>query len=84
MEDAALSRLAKKTKVLPEATRGGFLFEAMGLGKTVEMIALMTKNPPSPDVPLRFTIADLALMPSAAAIGGAPPYFPSSSSSLHS
>ena len=54
---------------LPAGVRGGFNLEAMGLGKTVEMIALMTKNPPSADTPSRFTAAELAVMPPSASVG---------------
>ena len=49
---------------LPFAHRGGFLFEATGLGTTVEMIKIMTKSPPPPaGLPLLFTTAELAAMP---------------------
>jgi hypothetical protein len=69
VDGAAAACMAKRTKVLPPASRGGFLFEAMGLGKTVEVIALLAKNPPPPALPLRLTIAELASLPPAAATG---------------
>lgn len=70
VDSATVSRMAKQNKVFPPASHGGFLFEAMGLGKTVEMIALCTKNPPPPaGLPLRLTIAELAASHPAAATG---------------
>ena len=42
-----------------------------GLGKTVEMVALMTKNPPPPGLPTRVTLPELAAMPAAASVGRA-------------
>jgi hypothetical protein len=45
---AASTREGLFGEAFPSDVRGGFLLEAMGLGKTVEMIALMKKNPPPP------------------------------------
>ena len=59
----ALGEVNQSKHLLPRDNRGGFLLEAMGLGKTVEMVALMTKNPPPEVLPLRFTVTELAAMP---------------------
>jgi hypothetical protein len=69
VNEAAASRMPLRGKMVPPASRGGFLFEAMGLGKTVEVIALLAKNPPPPALPLRLTVAELAGLPAAAARG---------------
>jgi len=70
VDGAAASQMSKHDRVLPPGSHGGFLFEAMGLGKTVEMIALMAKNPPPPaGLPLRLTVAELAALPPTAATG---------------
>jgi hypothetical protein len=69
VNEAAASRMPLRGKMVPPASRGGFLFEAMGLGKTVEVIALLAKNPPPPALPLRLTVAELSGLPAAAARG---------------
>jgi len=69
VNEAAASCMSQRSQMLPPASRGGFLFEAMGLGKTVEVIALLAKNPPPPALPLRLTVAELSGLPAAAARG---------------
>lgn len=42
--------LGKLSTDVPEGPRGGFLAEEMGLGKTVEVLALVLANPAPPSV----------------------------------